>query len=56
MHDVEAVPSGVVERTAINYRGFYRGAPEELVASGKSGKGFGLYGALQRYWLCALLA
>ena len=52
---MKAVPSGVVGRTAINYHGFCAGAPEELlVASGFSGKGFALYGALQRHWLCAL--
>ena len=46
--DVKAAPSGVVAgRTAINnHHGFCRGAPEELVASGFSVKGFALYGAL----------
>ena len=44
--DMEAVPGGVVGRAIINYHGFGRGAPEELVAPGFSGKGFALHGAL----------
>ena len=46
IRDVKAAPSGVVGRTTINYHGFCRGAPEELVPSGVSGKRFALYGAL----------
>ena len=46
IRDVKAAPSSVVGRTTINYHRFCRGAPEELVASGFSGKGFALYGVL----------
>jgi hypothetical protein len=46
IRDVKAVPSGVVGRTTMNYHGFCRGAPEELVVPGFSGKGFAVYNVL----------